>query len=57
VKGVAYTVVFAIVAIGGPNILGYNKNSPYAFSRKQMGHHDVEPAIDADSTAEAASEA
>jgi hypothetical protein len=44
VKGVAYTVIFAAVAIGGPNILGSNKNSPYAFTRHQMGPHEVEPA-------------
>jgi hypothetical protein len=43
-KGVAYTVVFAVVAIGGPNILGSNKNSPYAFTKAQMGPHDVESA-------------
>jgi hypothetical protein len=43
-KGLAYTVVFATVAIGGPNILGRNKNSPYAFTKAQMGPHDVQPA-------------
>jgi hypothetical protein len=42
VKGVVYTVAFAVVAIGGPNVLGSNKNSPYAFTRAQMGPHDVE---------------
>ena len=42
VKGAVYTVGFAAVAIGGPNVLGSNKNSPYAFTRAQMGPHDVE---------------
>lgn len=46
VKAVAYTVIFAAVAIGGPNILGSNKNSPYAFTRHQMGPHDVKPVLD-----------
>jgi hypothetical protein len=32
-----------VVGVAGPNIVGHNKNSPYAFTRAQMGHHDVEP--------------
>ena len=42
-KGALYTVAFAVVGVAGPNIVGHNKNSPYAFTRAQMGHHDVEP--------------
>lgn len=41
IKGAAYTVGFAVVAIGGPNIIGSDKNSPYAFTPAQMGPHDV----------------
>jgi hypothetical protein len=44
IKGAAYTVGFAVVAIGGPNIIGSDKNSPYAFTRDQMGPHDVQSA-------------
>lgn len=45
-KGVAYTVIFALVAVAGPNFVGKNRNSPYAFTKHQMGHHDLEPADD-----------
>jgi hypothetical protein len=41
---VAYTVAFAIVAIPGPNLAFADKHSPHAFTAKQMGHYDVEPA-------------
>jgi hypothetical protein len=44
IKGAAYTVGFAVVAIGGPNIIGSDKNSPYAFTPAQMGPHDVQLA-------------
>jgi hypothetical protein len=44
VKGAACTVGFAVVAIGGPNIIGSDKNSPYAFTPAQMGPHDVQPS-------------
>ena len=40
----AYTVAFAAVGIGGPNIVGRDKDSPHAFTAAQMGHHDVQPA-------------
>jgi hypothetical protein len=43
VKGAAYTVAFAVVAIAGPNVVGSDRNSPQAFTEEQMGHHDVEP--------------
>ena len=43
-KGAAYTVAFAAIAVAGPNIVGSNKNSPYAFTRAQMGPHDVRSA-------------
>ncbi|MEV0624019.1 HXXEE domain-containing protein [Nonomuraea sp. NPDC050404] len=38
-KGVAYAVGFAVVGVVGPNIGFYDKNSPYAFTRHQLGHH------------------
>jgi hypothetical protein len=41
-KGAPYTVAFAVVAVAGPNIVGHDKNSPHAFTKAQMGHHDVE---------------
>jgi len=44
VKGVAYAVAFAMVAVAGPNIVAKDKNSPYAFTKEQMGHHDIEVA-------------
>jgi hypothetical protein len=44
VKGVGYTVGFAIIAVAGPNIVGSDRNSPHAFTKEQMGHHDVAPA-------------
>ena len=40
-KGVAYTLAFAVIAVAGPNIVGRNRNSPYAFTKEQMGPHDV----------------
>lgn len=43
-KGAAYTVAFAIVGVAGPNIVGKHKDSPYAFTEAQMGHHDLRPA-------------
>lgn len=43
-KGALYTVAFAAVAVAGPNIVGKNKSSPHAFTKEQMGHHDVESA-------------
>jgi hypothetical protein len=45
---IAYTVIFAAVGVAGPNVVMYDKNSPYAFTAAQMGHHDVQaPAGDA----------
>lgn len=41
IKTAAYTVTFAIVAIGGPNLLGRDKNSPHAFEPRQMGRYDT----------------
>ena len=43
-QGAAYTVAFAVFAVAGPNIVGRDKNSPHAFTKAQMGHHDVQPA-------------
>jgi hypothetical protein len=40
-------VIFAAVGVGGPNLVMRDKNSPYAFTAAQMGHHDVpDPAGD-----------
>jgi hypothetical protein len=44
VKGAAYTVAFAAIAVAGPNIVGSDRNSPHAFTPAQMGPHDVEAA-------------
>lgn len=41
IKSIAYTVTFALVSIAGPNILGRDKNSPYAFEPRQMGRYEV----------------
>jgi hypothetical protein len=38
-KGLAYMAAFALVGIVGPNVVLYDKNSPYAFTRHQLGHH------------------
>ena len=37
-------VAFAMVAVAGPNIVAKDKNSPYAFTKEQRGHHDIEVA-------------
>ena len=42
-KAAAYTAAFALVAVAGPNLVGRDRNSPYAFTKEQMGPHDVEP--------------
>jgi hypothetical protein len=41
IKGIAYTVAFALVAIPGLNLVARDRNSPYAFEPRQMGRHDV----------------
>jgi hypothetical protein len=38
---IAYTVIFAAVGVAGPNVAMHDKNSPYAFTAAQMGHHDT----------------
>lgn len=38
-KAIAYTVAFAAVGVAGPNLVMNDKNSPYAFTRHQLGHH------------------
>ena len=42
-KAAACTVAFALVAVAGPNLVGRDRNSPYAFTREQIGPHDAEP--------------
>jgi hypothetical protein len=45
---IAYTVIFAAAGVAGPNLVMHDKNSPYAFTAAQMGHHDTQdPARDA----------
>ena len=44
VKGVAYTLAFTAVGVVGPNVVGSDKNSPYAFEPRQMGRYDTAPA-------------
>jgi hypothetical protein len=38
-KAVPYTIVFAASSIAAPNVLLRDKNSPYRFTAKQVGHH------------------
>jgi hypothetical protein len=46
VRGILYTLTFAAVGVAGPNIVGSDKNSPYAFEPRQMGRYDTAPATD-----------
>ena len=41
VKSVVVTVVFAALGVAGPNFLGRDKQSPHAFTKKQMGAYDA----------------
>lgn len=41
IKAIGYTAAFALASIAGPNIIGSDKNSPYAFEPHQMGRYDV----------------
>jgi hypothetical protein len=34
-----YTIAFAAASIAAPNVLLSDKNSPYAFTAKQLGRH------------------
>ena len=43
---IAYTVAFAAVGVAGPNLVVHDKNSPYAFTAAQMGHHDTQHPAD-----------
>jgi len=44
---IACTVISAAAGVAGPNLLMHDKNSPYAFTAAQMGHHDTQnPASD-----------
>jgi hypothetical protein len=38
-KGIAYAAAFAVVGIAGPNLVMNDRNSPYAFTRKQLGRY------------------
>jgi hypothetical protein len=35
-----YTIAFAASGVAAPNVLLRDRNSPYAFSRKQLGRHE-----------------
>ena len=39
---IAYTVIFAVAGVAGPNLVMHNKNNPYAFTPAQMGHHGTQ---------------
>jgi hypothetical protein len=46
-KGIAAAAVFFALALGMPNVLMRNKDSPYSFTEAQMGPYDSpEPAAD-----------
>lgn len=38
-KGIAYTAAFAAIGVAGPNLVMNDKDSPYAFTRHQLGHY------------------
>ena len=38
-KGIAYTVAFIVVGMVSPNVVLYDKKSPHAFTRHQLGRH------------------
>lgn len=38
-KGIAYTAAFAVIGVAGPNLVMNDKNSPYAFTRHQLGRY------------------
>ena len=40
-KSVVTTVVFAALGVAGPNFLGRDRQSPHAFTAKQMGAYDA----------------
>ncbi|HWS94660.1 MAG TPA: hypothetical protein VN306_19875, partial [Mycobacterium sp.] len=40
-RSLAVTVTFAALGVAGPNFLGRDKNSPHAFTAKQMGNYDA----------------
>lgn len=43
-KGIAYTVAFAALGVGAPNVLGRDRHSPHAFTTKQMGRFNAAAA-------------
>lgn len=38
-KGIGYAIAFAALGVGAPNVIASHKDSPYAFSDKQMGRY------------------
>ena len=40
-KSVVTTVVFAALGVAGPNFLGRDRQSPHAFTAKQLGAYDA----------------
>jgi hypothetical protein len=47
-KGVAYMVVFAFFGVASPNLFFKDRNSPHAFTEKQMGPFGATTAITAE---------
>ena len=41
IKGSILGVAFAASGIGGPNLILRDENSPYSFTKKQMGHYET----------------
>ena len=44
-KSIAYTITFAFFGVASPNLFFKNKNSPHAFTEKQMGPFATPAAI------------
>jgi hypothetical protein len=45
--GLAYQAVFAAIGVAGPNLVGRDRNSRYAFRPDQLGAHAVTPDTEA----------
>jgi hypothetical protein len=48
IKSAIVTVIFVIFGVAVPQILGRDRNSPHAFTAKQMGAYDTAPTLVAD---------
>ena len=47
-KAAAYQWVVAAAGVAGPNLVGRNRNSPYAFEERQMGRYEAVTAANRD---------